>query len=128
MTESVVIYRVETESGQGPYANADIGYKCGSVHSAPAPWEDYQLAPEWNNLGCNREKDKFYFGFSTPEQLLEWFHSDEFHKEAHEAGYRVSVIEVAGRVFHGAYQSIFERAQSAVTKRCTFSELQQLVH
>lgn len=122
----MIIYRVETESGKGPYNGRGLGYKCGSVHSAPSPYEDCELRPEWRHLERNGEDDKFYFGFETPQLLLDWFHSSDFHSEAHEAGYRVSVVEVLGRVFHGTYQSIFERSKSVVTKRLTFNEIKQL--
>jgi hypothetical protein len=122
----MIIYRVETESGGGPYAYTDIGYKCGAIHSAPTAWNDGELRSDWANLERNGEKTAFYFGFSTPQQLLDWFHSSDFHNEAENAGYRVSVIEVLGRVFHGTYQSIFERSKSAVTKRLTFNELKAL--
>jgi hypothetical protein len=122
----MIIYRVETESGAGPYANSSIGYDCGSVHHAPSPYGDSELRPEWSHLERNREQDKFYFGFCDPRQLLDWFHSADFHNEAENAGYRVSVVEVLGRVFHGTYQSIFERSKSVVTKRLTFNEIKQL--
>jgi hypothetical protein len=123
----MIIYRVETESGRGPYVDLDgLGYNCGSVHHAPNPWEDCDLKPEWCNLMRNGEGEAFYFGFSTPQLLLDWFHSGDFHREAENAGYRVSVVEVLGRVFHGTYQSIFERSKSAVTKRLTFNEIKQL--
>jgi hypothetical protein len=122
----MIIYRVETESGKGPYAGVEIGYRCGSVHSAPSPYEDCELRPEWSHLERSMEQEKFYFGFATAQLLLDWFHSSEFHNEAHEAGYRVSVVEVLGRVFHGTYQSIFERSKSVVTKRLTFNEIKQL--
>jgi hypothetical protein len=72
-------------------------------------------------------KDAFFFGFQSPAQLLEWFHSDRWHTRAEIAGFKVSVIEAAGEVFHGTYQSIFERRKSAVTKRLTFNEIKQLV-
>jgi hypothetical protein len=122
----MIIYRVETESGNGPYAGAEIGYSCGSVHHAPSPYGDCELRPDWSHLQRHGEDDKFYFGFSTPQLLLDWFHSADFHTEAENAGYRVSVIEVLGRVFHGTYQSIFERSKSVVTKRLTFNEIKQL--
>lgn len=80
------------------------------------------------NLIRNGEDTHFYFGFASPEQLLDWFHSDEFHEEAENAGYRVSVVQVAGRVFHGTYQLVFERDKSTVTRRCTFAELRQMTH
>lgn len=122
----MIIYRVETENGRGPYAGSRLGYRCGSVHSAPSPFEDCELKPEWCNLGRNGEDRQFYFGFKTPQLLLDWFHSADFHNEAENAGYRVSVVEVLGRVFHGTYQSIFERSKSVVTKRLTFNEIKQL--
>lgn len=74
----------------------------------------------------NGEDESFYFGFATPQLLLDWFHADSFHNEAENAGYRVSVVEVLGRVFHGTYQSIFERSKSVVTKRLTFNDIKQL--
>lgn len=122
----MIIYRVEKESGAGPYVYTDIGYRCGSVHSAPSAWNDGELREDWANLERNGESEKFYFGFSSVGQLLDWFHSADFHEEAENSGYRVSVVEVLGRVFHGTYQSIFERSKSVVTKRLTFNEIKQL--
>jgi hypothetical protein len=123
----MIIYRVETEGGAGPYVDTELGYDCGSIHHAPSPYEDEELRRHWSKLReglC--EEHKFYFGFETPQLLLDWFHSNDFHKEAENAGYRVSVVEVLGRVFHGTYQSIFERSKSVVTKRLTFNEIKQL--
>lgn len=43
----MIIYRVETETGEGPYAEKDLGYRCGAVHSAPTAYEDHPLSIEW---------------------------------------------------------------------------------
>lgn len=121
----MIIYRVETDRGEGPYANNDVGYACGSIHHAPTAWDDPGLGEVWGNMSKD-VRDEFYFGFGSVRQLLEWFNADSFHEKAERKGFRVSVIEAAGEVFHGTYQSIFERSKSVVTQRLTFSQIKQL--
>lgn len=124
----MIIYRVETDDRRGPYGSGPW-VQCdnwGHAHHVPGPNGDEGLCGNWNSLCHAGEDYLFTFGFSTPKQLLEWFGSADFHNEAENAGYRVSVVEVLGRVFHGTYQSIFERSKSVVTKRLTFNEIKQL--
>ncbi|WP_155754000.1 hypothetical protein [Burkholderia vietnamiensis] len=123
----MIIYRVETETGRGPYNGGPASqYDYTPRHEAPEPYSDVGLSDAWKAIDLSKQK-KFYFGFANPAQLLEWFHSDNFHAKAEAQGYRVSVIETGhGEVFHGTYQSIFERSKSVVTQRLTFSQIKQL--
>lgn len=67
---NVVVYRVETKDGEGPYRGGDAAYGirdlmgdiCQASEVHPSPWED----------GIDPGPDAF-FGFSTEDQMREWF-------------------------------------------------------
>ena len=103
----MIVYRVETVNGKGPYIEGN----------APKILYDASTHPACRNdelPGCNNYKkleDKHYWGFRTIEQLHDWFHYiyDKFERRS----YVVAIYNVSkDYVLEFKSQLVFEKDKS----------------
>ena len=107
----MLIYRLETNSGQGIYSDYDlmdslIIQQDNESHHLP-PTLDPLLCDKWEAL--RGEFYKWFFGFNSPRLLLDWFDNKEGRQEV--AKYdtaHIMVYDVANtHVRTGTKQTIF---------------------
>lgn len=92
------VYRIENAEGDGPYRKANnlsIPMYCSDDHPNPV------LESELNWLFLD-DREEWYFGFNSMEQLNRWFYDEEWLYEMHSAGFRITVWDVP---FEGLYTS-----------------------
>lgn len=75
----------------GMYQSCTAGNMFDMDGAHPTPWKDIKLTSGGWNGGM-----RWYFGFASVEQFLEWVHDPDWWKSLHEEGYVISVIEAAG--------------------------------
>lgn len=116
------VYRVEDREGQGYYQgylsrlceNAGLDLTDSRTRH-PSPFSD----AEYDKLGRTmlRMGPEAHFGFSSLEQLQDWFHTEEWRRGISRRRGRVVALEVPPHAYHeGNYQVIFD-AREAYAKR-----------
>ncbi len=105
--ETVTIYRVENEKGEGMYqAGTSLigGNKWVNIiddnERHPAPWQDDKINPVFSTY-----RNELKFGFNSLDQLVFWIFRKTWRERLHEEGFFISEIEAEG--VHGDTQAIF---------------------
>lgn len=90
--KTVTIYRVEDRDGEGPYRlSHHLWADEGNYHDDeryPTMQEDRGLVPRLKEIREIGVKS-FYFGFSSMDQLRQWFSKDELVR-LYQRGYRIT--------------------------------------
>jgi hypothetical protein len=87
----VLIFRIETDEGKGPYQRGWCMRTIAECRRHPVPQDDSGLADFWKHCG---DKDSMFFGFGTTAQMRAWFYQDSWLKTLHEEGYQLSTYEI----------------------------------
>lgn len=114
------VYRLETEDGLGVYNSGtvmrvqnELGldlYFNKSVH--PNPYNDPGLSYAWERMP---EHDDWFFGFTDPEQMQQWFYSAEIRNALARRGVVMRKYEVDDKYFMASeHQAIFIRDKATV--------------
>lgn len=106
----MLVYRVETSSGTGPYSGGDaavyeaLSSLCWRTDTGhPEPWND-GIEGSWSGT--------HHCGFSSIEKLLAWFDRGSTLGHLHRAGFSCSVYEVpTSDVIEGCRQVVFIRPE-----------------
>lgn len=118
----MIVFRLQdkgnNESGAySTYVNGVNGGRCvggllsdnkvGATH--PGPFADPLLSKEWSLLDYN-DRYSYYFGFSTPIDLVKWFMRTDLYREVDEISHVcVAVYSVPDEhVIVGKYQAVFQ--------------------
>lgn len=114
----MIILRVETLEGQGPYRGGQQWVRdmfCGSRH--PTPSEDSGMAKEWDMLDWG-EQSEYLFGFKSRDQYEAWFYNASKLCIAHQQGFRLAHYYVPfNRVIVGRAQAVFHKDYAKLIKR-----------
>ena len=109
----MLVYRVETEGGLGPYIGCGMDGPASDRH--PMPWNDPGLGPQRDWPEPSR------FGFHTLQSYLAWF--DGFERRLNGMGCGVTMYEVADEhVVVGAKQLVFNPEKATRLARYTAAE------
>ena len=119
----MIIYRVESEDGGGPYngpkADRDLSYAIFSsnVFHQPPPWEDIK---DWSPSG----NKNWRYGFSSVELLKRWF-EPIFYKALDRAGFLVAIYDVPDEATKcGRWQCAFKFESAKRLKSFPLAELE----
>lgn len=113
------VYRLEMENGRGVYQSSVNGsrpafngiytdYATGSNH--PPPWRDRGMSRFWDSLEITGQSLRWFFGFTSLEQLQAWFYRADDRTRMADNGVVMRVYEVPEKSFvAGQYQAIFRK-------------------
>lgn len=114
------IYRVETSWGDGVYADPYLVSMMVIEEDNEAqhlpPWLDKGLKSRWEYLV---DKSKYYFGFDSKEQFLDWFDKPSGREEASrtEVGYLAIYTVPSDFVIVGDKQTIFVKSEATLVSK-----------
>ena len=109
----MLVFRVESKDGNGPYVNSDLGYEDYYAHSdMPFPYSDFKglglmAMSEWN-------RDKYYYAFPCIE-LFKTFWREDTLRRLTDKGYLLAVYEVDDAdtfIGHSGLQCAFRKKKS----------------
>lgn len=106
-----VIYRIENKHGVGPYVGGICWDRSHEAPRNPGPRDE----PAFEYLfECNwTETSKYLYGFSSPEQLTNWFDPEEL-QEMDRNGFKIKVVPLSQveNVVYGEKQVMFKPKQN----------------
>lgn len=126
----MLIYRLEVPNVDGHFVGV---FDSGVVNKArnavydpensepdpyrhPTPDRDI---PEWDDLYESGESHYYFCGFSSIDQLLNWFDSEKIRIEMKRLGAVLQIYEIEetkNSVFHGKMQIVFLKARARLIK------------
>lgn len=124
----MIIYRVEDETGNGPYATGGphqvphMGWEHTNDRNHPSPQEDMGV----DSVGTRVFRPWVHFcGGHSLQQLATWF--EGWVEKLKEHGHTVAVYEVSEEfVIHGKYQIAFERNAARLVHRMPIDVLKAI--
>lgn len=107
------VFRFEDSSGIGPYrsniSSPDIKF---DSFRHPLPYEDSKLSSKTEEYGIDLKygtlPEFLRFGFSSLDQLRNWFYSNNMLIELHRAGFVLKIYE-SNAVYEGWSQCLFDK-------------------
>lgn len=107
------IFRVETETGRGPYAGGGGSWQSQETPSRhPSPNRDSALG--WKRM-FTEDRIRYNFGFVSIDQFKFWFFEPEWREELHQRGFHL--VEYEATVYRASdAQAIFRRDLATVVK------------
>jgi hypothetical protein len=106
----VHIYRLENESGLGPYrTDHDLEDELLVAHSDYKVWP----TPDIDGISIHHLFYGWNCGFQSEEHLYKWF--DGFIEKLHDVGFHIAKYEVDVKyVAYGKKQVVFDKSQSCL--------------
>lgn len=108
------VYRIERGDGLGPYRF--ISWQIIGRHTVeagkPGPDGHPQDSEMYRTLVVQKQIDRFFFGFRSLEELLDWFDEPDENYELMKIGCKVAVYE-ADYIIDGINQCAFYKDYSA---------------
>ena len=122
------IYRVERINPKHPFATSNFGsglYRSDTAcvylndkNRHPVPQLDEALG--WYEIP-GKERDMYYFGFASIEQLKFWIYQKECRELLHEEGFKISVYE--GNIKHGDTQAVIHIKGKTLVETLNLTEI-----
>lgn len=102
-------FRLEQECGTGIYQGFDKIHPVNASTQHPTPYGDAKLKDIWDALTNDIAYTKYFFGFSSIEQLRQWFWCQDWCSQAQEDGVRICIYHTDD--YHiGDTQMIFRKS------------------
>lgn len=112
----MLVYRVETSSGTGPYRAADGSFLSSNARSKRHNNRSHPGAYADPGIRDNFNSSIHYFGFTSMRSLASWFYHDYTWLKRH--GLRIAIYDAPdSSVISSSYQVIFPRDSSTLVDR-----------
>lgn len=114
----MLIWRIESENCKGPYTDSFSGEWRTKPHDAehgcPIPLKDFG----------NNWKRGWHFGFTSVEQMINWFHPQEIYNILSIKNFRISLYQVDEEYVRASqYQAVFKLKGACLLKTFYMEDL-----
>lgn len=124
----MLLYRLETQEGEGVYSSDAFGQVTGSSlanNRHPMPYEDYKLQESISKKKTRGYKeDDFYFAFRSKSQCKRWVYKKEWRDGLTKLGVTLNVYEVPiNHAMLGNNQCTFNRSKAKLVNKIYLTEI-----